>query len=147
VLAAQLRELRGIPDARRINERPLDLFGARESGRYAIAERQRSIASARLLGELLAETLDTAGRIDEALLAREERMARRTNIGVDLSLCGTSLERIPARALDGRGRVLGMNVGFHWNLSDPLGHAKRWSAGTHSRPATSTRTWHRVLGS
>jgi len=124
VLTAELRELRRIADARWISERPLDLLGARQGGRYAIAERQRSIASGLRLGELLAETLDSAGCVHQALLAREERVARRAHVGVYLSLRRTSLERIPARALDrGRG-VLGMNVGFHWNLSDPLDRAK-----------------------
>jgi len=119
VLTAKLRELCGVADARWVSERPLDLLGARQSGRYAIAERQ-TIASARRLGELLAEALDAAGGIHQTLLAREERVACRAHVGVDLSLRRTSLERIPARALDrGRG-VLGMNVGFHWNLSDPL---------------------------
>jgi hypothetical protein len=123
MLAAELRELRGIADARRISERPLDLLGARQGGRYAIAERQGTIASARWLGELLAEALDAAGGVHQTLLAREERVARRAYVGVDLGLRGTSLERIPARTLDRRGGVLGMNVGFHWNLSDPLGRA------------------------
>lgn len=127
MLAAELREFRRVADARRISERPLDLLGTREGGRYAIAEPQ-TVASARRLGELLAEALDAAGGIHQTLLAREERMARRAHVGVDLCLRGTSLEGIPARALDrGRG-VLGMNVGFHWNLSDPLDRAKRWSA-------------------
>jgi hypothetical protein len=146
VLTTKLRELGGVADARWVSERPLDLLGARQSGRYAIAECQ-TIASARRLGELLAEALDAAGRVHQALLAREERMACRAHVGVDLSLRRTSLKRIPARALDRRGGVLGMNVGFHWNLSGPLDRAKRWSTGTHSRPATSTRTRYRVLGS
>jgi hypothetical protein len=120
VLAAKLRKFRRVADARWVSERPFDFLGARQGGRYAIAERQRTNASGLRLGELLAETLDAAGGIHQTLLAREERVARGTNVGVDLSLRRTSLERIPARALDrGRG-VLGMNVGFHWNLSDPL---------------------------
>jgi hypothetical protein len=116
VLTTKLRELGGVADARWVSERPLDLLGARQSGRYAIAECQ-TIASARRLGELLAEALDAAGRVHQTLLAREERMACRAHVGVDLSLRRTSLKRIPARALDRRRGVLGMNVGFHWNLS------------------------------
>ena len=119
MLTAELRELCGITDARRISERPLDLLGTREGGRYAIAEPQ-TVASARRLGELLAEALDPAGGIHQTLLAGEERVASGTDVRVDLGLRGASLESIPARALDRRGGVLGMNVGFHWNLSDPL---------------------------
>lgn len=143
VLTAELRELRGIPDARWVSERPFDLLGARQGGRYAIAERQRSIASGLRLGELLAEALDTAGGVHQTLLAREERVACRAHVGVDLSLRRTSLERIPARALDrGRG-VLGMNVGFHWNLS------VRWTArndGAQSALAPGNLHPHAVPG-
>jgi hypothetical protein len=124
VLTPQLRELRGVADARWIGERPLDFLGARQGGRYAIAERQRSIASGLRLGELLAEALDAAGRVHQTLLAREERMASGADVRVNLGLRRTSLERIPARALDRCRGVLGVNVGFHGNLSDPLARAK-----------------------
>ena len=145
MFTTKLRELRRVADARWISERPLDFLGARQGGRYAIAERQRTIASALRLGELLAEALDAAGGVHQTLLAREERVACRAHVGVDLSLRRTSLERIPARALDRGRRVFGMNVGFHWNLSGPLARAKRWSAGrTRARqppPARGAGFW------
>jgi hypothetical protein len=113
MLAPQLGELARIAKARRVGERPLDLFGTNERRRKSIAERQGAPASARLLRELLTEPLDAARRVDEALLARVERVALRADVGVNLRLRRTSLECIAAGALhSGRG-VLGMDVGFH----------------------------------
>jgi len=146
VFTAKLCELRGVADARRISERPLDFLGARQGGGYAIAERQTTIASGLWLGELLAEALDAAGGIHQTLLAGEERVASGTDVSVDLGLRGASLERIPARALNRRGGVLGMDVGFHWNLSDPLVRRNDGAQGALA-PGNLHPHAYRVLGS
>src|SRR6185437_6021738 len=78
--------------------------------------RTTSDGGRRLLRELLAEALDATGGIEQALLAREERVALRAYVRMNFRNRGARLKRIPAGALDrGRG-VLRMDVGFHWNL-------------------------------
>ena len=62
---------------------------------------------------VLAEALDAARGVDELLLARVERMAVATDVGVNLRLRGASGELITAGALDRGGRVRRMDIGFH----------------------------------
>src|SRR5690606_929502 len=57
---------------------------------------------------LLAEALHATRRVDQLLLAREERMAGSADVQMDLVLGGSSLERIATRAPDGGGGISGM---------------------------------------
>ena len=109
----------------RISESLLDLGRARQGVREAISERQ-SRASARLLAELLPETLDPSGSIDEALLAGEEWVALRADVRVDLRLGRAGLERIAAGALHRRRMVFGMDIGLHDNLDVQDGTAAKY---------------------
>jgi hypothetical protein len=62
----------------------------------------------------LAELLDAAGRIDDFLLARIERMASRTNFNVQrLVHRGTGGEAIAATARHDNFIVLGVDACFH----------------------------------
>ena len=99
-----------------IGECPLDLGRPSQNVSESVPERQSRASARLLLAELLPETLDATRRIDETLLAREERMALRADVRVNLGLGGTSLERIAAGALDGRRRVYGVDVWFHFRL-------------------------------
>ena len=98
-----------------VGECSLDLGRPSQYVGDSVPERQ-SRASARLLAELLAEALHASRRIDEALLAGEERVALRADVRVNLGLRGASLERIAAGALHSRRMILGMDIGFHANL-------------------------------
>src|SRR5690606_26070598 len=62
---------------------------------------------------LLAEALHASGRVDQLLLAREERMAGSTDVEMDLVLGGASLERVAARTLDRGGSIHGMDICLH----------------------------------
>lgn len=67
-----------------------------------------------LAGVLLTEFLDAAGRVDDLLFARVERMTVRAHL--DLQVMperGARLERVPAAAGDGDLFVFGMDAGFH----------------------------------
>src|SRR5919201_510994 len=59
------------------------------------------------------ETLDTAARVDELLLARVERVAVRADLDVQLGLGGARLERVPTGTRHGCDHVLGMDVSLH----------------------------------
>jgi len=99
-----------------IGECPLDLGRPSQNVSESVPERQSRASARLLLAELLPEALDATRRIDETLLAREERMALRADVRVNLGLGGTSLERIAAGALHSRRMILGMDIGFHANL-------------------------------
>src|SRR5712692_9925341 len=90
----------------------------------ACRHRPRRCASGRsLLGRLgrrllsrvfLAELLDTAGGVDDLLLARVERVAGRTHLYLQVSpQRRAGLESVPAAAGDGDFLVIGMEFGFH----------------------------------
>ena len=67
---------------------------------------------------LLAEFVHSAGRVDDLLLARVERMAVRTHF--DLQVVSQSrlrLERVAAGAAHVDFLVLGVRIGFHGFLS------------------------------
>ena len=65
--------------------------------------------------EFLTESLHPPGRIHKLLLAREERMARRTDIDIDLGHGAAGGERVPARTVGRTVLISGMNLGFHLN--------------------------------
>jgi len=69
-----------------------------------------------VLPELLAEALNASRGVDQALLAREERVALRADVGVNLGLRGAGLEGVSAGALHGRRVVLWMDAGLHCYL-------------------------------
>ena len=59
------------------------------------------------------ELLDTAGGVDELLLASEEGMARRADADFDVALRGTGVIDGATRAGDRGVLVVGMNICFH----------------------------------
>jgi hypothetical protein len=63
--------------------------------------------------ELLAESLDATGGVDELLLAGEKRMAGRANIDIDLRLGAAGDEFISTGALYRALDVAGMDFFFH----------------------------------
>ena len=76
-----------------------------------------SLASSNSLGsstELVSKALYTSARVDQLLLAREERMASVADVKADLRLRGTSLEGVAAGAGYRAVNVLGMDIFFHW---------------------------------
>ena len=110
-----------------IGECPLDLGRPSQNVSESVPERQSRASARLLLAELLPEALDATRRIDETLLAREERMALRADVRVDLGLGGTSLERIAAGALHSRRMILGMDISFHANLDVRDGTAAKYT--------------------
>ncbi len=62
---------------------------------------------------LLAEAVDSSGGVNQALLARVERMALVANIDDQLLAGGACLERVTASTLSGNGLVLWMNAFLH----------------------------------
>src|ERR1700761_4294712 len=69
--------------------------------------------------ELLAEPLHAAGGIHELLLAREERVATRADIHVQLRLRAAGHEFVAASTADVTGDILRVNFGFHDDSSHP----------------------------
>ena len=59
-----------------------------------------------MLAVALVELLDTTARLDVTLTTREERMAFRANVNMDLRLRGTRRERVAATADDLRVIVI-----------------------------------------
>src|SRR4029450_380292 len=59
------------------------------------------------------ETPHPAPRVDELLLARLERVAVRADLDVQLRLRRAGLEGVPARAVDRREHVFGVDAGLH----------------------------------
>ena len=136
----QLGKLAGVQRSR-VGERILDLFRAGESGRQPIAEGQTNRASGRLFRELLSEALDASGRVDETLLAREERVALRADVGMNFGLRGSREKRVAAGTLDGGRGVFRMDIGFHdtsrsveprWRRSAEHGRARQPSTASSS---------------
>src|SRR5215207_11058356 len=82
--------------------------------RIGLARRIRLAAAraARALEPAL-EALDTSTRIQQLLLARVERMAVRADLDVQLWLGRARFELVAARAANGCGDVIGMDVGLH----------------------------------
>jgi hypothetical protein len=114
-----------------IGQCPLDLGRPSQNVSESVPERQSRASARLLLAELLPEALDATRRIDETLLAREERMALRADVRMNLGLGGTSLERIAAGALHSRRMILGMDIGFHANLD-----VRDETAAKYIRPRT-----------
>ena len=59
------------------------------------------------------ELLDTAGGVDELLLASEEGMAGRADANLDVALGGAGVVNGPTSAGDRGLLVIGMNICFH----------------------------------
>src|SRR5687767_2306659 len=80
----------------------------------ALRPLRRGARRVRLHSVLAAEPLDAAGRIDELLLAREERMAVGADFHVhDFLHRGARLDHVPADTDDARVVVAGMHVLLH----------------------------------
>src|SRR5260221_13388188 len=77
--------------------------------RYAVLKLLRFVADV----EALPETLNPAGRIKHALLARVERVTLRANINFEDRLRAADGERAAACARDRGLDVLGMNIWLH----------------------------------
>src|SRR5712664_2112502 len=67
------------------------------------------------VGVLLGEALDTAGGVNELLLASEERMAIRADFDIQLVALDrrTSREIVAAGAVHCYGVIVGVDTGFH----------------------------------
>ena len=62
----------------------------------------------------LLELVHASARIDELLLACEERMAVAADFNLDILLCGTCLYNIAAGTLYGCKVVIGVDTFFHY---------------------------------
>src|SRR6478736_5097083 len=86
----------------------------------AVQARQPEVLGTDLALETLLEALDLAGGVDDRLLAREERVAVRTDVDAQL-LAGRADRPLGAAraAVDLGFVVLGMNIGLHGFVSPP----------------------------
>src|SRR6266550_6448585 len=75
------------------------------------ASRRRALL--RLLRVLLLEAIDAAGRVDQLLLAGEERMALRADLDAQLFLGGVGGPGLAAGAMHLDLVILGMDLCFH----------------------------------
>src|SRR5437899_6498671 len=88
--------------------------------RWASTLRRDELGASRSLQALL-EPLDLAGRVDDRLLAREERVAVRANVDAELGAGGSHGPLGAAgSAVDLGLEVLGMDVGLHDVLSSDV---------------------------
>ncbi len=85
VLSSEFGQSMRVTQRGRIGESAFDLGRPSQHVGESVPERQ-SRASGRLLAELLPEPLDASRGINEPLLPREERMALRAHVGVNLGL-------------------------------------------------------------
>ena len=61
----------------------------------------------------LVESLDTAGRVNNLLLARVERMASGADFNLQVLGCGLGLDHVATRAMDLTKLIIGMNTFLH----------------------------------
>src|SRR5678815_5289695 len=106
-------------------------FRARRRGAQML-DRGR-LAGPNLALEALLEALDLAGRVDDRLLAREERVAVAADVDAELGARGSDCPLGPAgTTVDRRLVVLGMDFGLHWcsPRCRPFGVTlpRRWSS-------------------
>src|SRR5207249_4710713 len=141
-LPRELRELPAVGDHGGVRHEALELLVAPLDVRQALEHRAQVPAAARPAGTglrglragaaldpvLALEALDPAGGIDELLLAREERMARRADLDVDLGHGGAGLDDVTAGTDDLRLVVPRMNAFLH-------GEADTIAAGSDPRNA------------
>ncbi len=78
----------------------LEKLGALAGDRRGVAEATRKL-------------LDAAGRVDELLLAREERMARGANTDLQVFAGGAGVIDLATGAADGGLGLIGMDIFFH----------------------------------
>src|ERR1700675_5118125 len=112
------------------------LVPARSGGPHS-AQRRRGLSLPLLA---LLEPVDAALGIDDTLLAAEEGMAHRPDLGVELCLCRAGREFIAAEA--GHDRVMvvgGMDGGFHWG---PLFSRKIAEGGSMPTPNSRSGAGH-----
>src|SRR5581483_1678519 len=88
----------------------------------------------------LVEAIDAALDIEEVLLAREERVALRAHLDVQLGLRRTGRERVAAGALDLRLDVRGVDLLFHGLL--PRSLKPSLSLGCRTRSSRVNRSSH-----
>src|SRR5437867_8514715 len=82
-------------------------------GPPAATSGRRGAGAATLEAVFALEALDPAGRVDQLLLAGEERMARRADLDVDGRHGGAGLDDAAAGTDDGRLLVARMNAFLH----------------------------------
>jgi hypothetical protein len=95
----------------------MKFWGHAAADRMVGPPRERSLARGLLLlGVLQAplKPLDLARRIDETLFAREEGVALRADVDVQVFLRRAGLPRTAATTRDGGHFVLGMDARFHF---------------------------------
>ena len=104
------------PRPARRRRRPAFRPACARSGRPPDAPRwivSRARGSTGALGGTTAEPLDPAAGVNQLLLARVEGMALRADLHVKLGLRGARVEVVPARAVDVREDVLGVDFCLH----------------------------------
>ena len=110
VLAAQLLQLGRVPRDLGVGQLLGDFLRPRER----LAESRLHGSAGRLVRPVfLTEPLHTAGRVDQLLLAGEERVALGADFDVDHGDRGARDEAVAARALHGCSLIGRMNPGFH----------------------------------
>ncbi len=122
MLAAQLLQLGRVPRGLGVGQLLGDLLRPRER----LAESGlHELARSGLRPVLLAEALNATRRIEELLLAGEERMTTGADFNVNHRHGRARDECIAARALDGRPLVFGVNPGFHCTFLAELSDRKK----------------------
>src|SRR5262245_35345014 len=108
--------------------------GAADGGGRGSRARGRSGGLGGRLVALL-EALDAAGRVDQLLLAGEERVALRADLEPQLGVGRPGLERLPAGAGDGDHVVLGVNPALHGDIGRGDRRAPRFRSFWLNGPA------------
>src|SRR5262249_3510188 len=102
--------------------------------------RGRGLGLSLLRGVALLEPPDAAGRVDQLLLPREERVAGRAYLDSQVLLRRTGREGVPARAMDHDLDVFGMNALLHgviflsWSTSYRHALSLLYQPSNHLRP-------------
>src|SRR5213075_759579 len=107
---------------------------ARASAWRSLSSTESARAGGRLGSVLLAEALHAAGGVDHLLLAGEEGVAGAAHFNVDDGGRRARDKAVPARALDGRALVFGVNSGFHYThpcLIVGLNEVRKYSQRTN----------------
>ena len=88
-------------------------FGLGDAGTRPVGPRVGLRASTGALGGTAAEPLDAAACVNQLLLARVKGVALRADLHVKLRLRGAGIELVPARAVDVREDVIGVDICLH----------------------------------
>src|SRR5262245_47804900 len=83
------------------------------------------------------EALHAASGVENALLSREERVALRADVNLELRLGAADLKGVAARAGDGRLDVVWMDVGLHATPAASRRLCSGRAGRTHDMPGVS----------